>query len=78
MTPIHYTTRVLPDGHLPLPKDFPAKAGEEVDVTLMPPPEVGPSDAERRADHLLHHWAGVGRGSGAGIAERHDDFLYDR
>lgn len=36
MTPTHYTAKVLPDGHLPLPKEFPVHAGDEVEVTLVP------------------------------------------
>lgn len=75
MMSIHYSTKVLPDGHLPLPREFGAKTGEEVEVTVahrLPPN----GDAERRADHLLRQWAGVGRGSGQGVAARHDEFLY--
>lgn len=75
MTPLHYTAKVLPDGHLPLPREFEARAGEEVDVIVahLSPPN---GDPEVRADHLLQHWAGIGRGSGTGVAARHDDLLF--
>jgi hypothetical protein len=79
MTPFHYKARILPDGHLPVPADFHVRAGEEIDVTLLPAEhENGAADASRRAEHLLKTWAGVGRGSGAGVAERHDEHLYER
>ncbi len=42
MTPVHYKTRILPDGHLSVPEEFHARAGDEVEVTLAP---VAPNDA---------------------------------
>jgi hypothetical protein len=79
MKPIHDTAKVLPDGHLPLPEDFQVRAGEEVDVVITALlPGNGDAEAPSRADHLLRDWAGIGRGSGAGVAERHDGILYPR
>ena len=79
MTPFRYKAKILPDGHLPVPDDFHGRAGEELDVTLSPAEEVdGAAEASKRADHLLQKWAGIGRGSGSGVAERHDDHLYER
>ena len=34
MTPVRYAAQVLPDGHLPLPDGFPAKAGDTVQITV--------------------------------------------
>ena len=79
MTPFHYKAKILPDGHLPLPESFRGRTGEEVEVTLLPAESGnGMAEAEGRADHLLKEWAGIGRGSGKGSAERHDDILYGR
>ncbi len=79
MTPFRYKAKILPDGHLPLPGDFPVRTGEEIEVTLSPAePGNGAAEAIRRADHILERWAGVGRGGGSGVAERHDDHLYGR
>ena len=79
MTPFHYKARILPDGHLPLPESFQGHAGEEVEVTVQSSEKVnGAAEAELRADHLLRTWVGVGRGSGRGIAESHDEHLYER
>ena len=79
MTPFHYKARILPDGHLPVPKDFPVQAGEEVEITLLAGGQAnGAAQARERAEHLLKAWAGVGRGSGTGVAERHDEHLYGR
>jgi hypothetical protein len=36
MTPFHYKAKILPDGHLPVPEDCHVRAGEEVEVTLLP------------------------------------------
>ncbi len=36
MTPYHYKARILPDGHLPVPDDCHLRAGEEVEVTILP------------------------------------------
>lgn len=77
MSPFHYKARILPDGHLPLPESFPGRAGEEVEVTLLPTEGGdGTGEAEERADHLIKKWAGRGQGSGKGVAEHHDDHLY--
>ena len=77
MSPIQYTTKVLPDGHIPLPKDYPAKAGEEVDVTLAPPlAEISKEEAIKCTEYLLKNWCGIYRGNGESVAEHHDDYLY--
>ncbi len=79
MTPYHYKAKILPDGHLPVPDDCHAHAGDEVEVTLLPASHGnGASEATQRADYLLKKWAGTGHGSGSGVAERHDDHLYGR
>lgn len=79
MTPYHYKARVLPDGHLPLPQGFPARTGEELEVTVSSAPgSNGEQESAQRSEHLLKTWAGVGRGSGAGVAAQHDECLYGR
>ncbi len=79
MTPAHYTAKVLPDGHLPLPKDFPVRAGDEVEITVAPAVPPAPADGlDARTRRFLEKWVGAGAGSGEGVAERHDDFLYER
>ncbi len=79
MTPFHYKARILPDGHLPVPEDCHVRAGEEVEVTILSTAsENGAEEAALRAEHLLKTWAGAGRGSGRGVAERHDEHLYER
>ncbi len=79
MTPFHYKARILPDGHLPLPESFHGQAGEEVEVTVLPSGEQdGAAAVTERAEHLLRTWTGVGRGSGRGVAESHDEHLYER
>lgn len=79
MTPAHYTAKVLPDGHLPLPKDFPAHAGDEVEVTVAPAvPAAGGNGADARTHRFLEKWVGIGAGGGEGVAEHHDDHLYKR
>lgn len=77
MTPFHYKARILPDGHLPLPKGFSAVEGEEVDVTIVPVNgRNSESEAGERTDYVLKTWSGVGHGSGKGVAEQHDEQLY--
>jgi len=79
MTPFHYKAKILPDGHLPVPEECHVGAGEEVEVTLLPAEHCnGAAEAKERAEHLLKKWAGVGRGSGSGVAEHHDEHLYGR
>jgi len=79
MAPIHYKAKILPDGHLPVPEGLQARAGDEVEVTIHPSvPTDGEAAARQRAEYLLRKWAGIGRGSGSGVAERHDDILYGR
>jgi hypothetical protein len=79
MTPFHYKAKILPDGHLPVPEDCHVQAGEEVEVTLLPAKNGnGAAEAKERAEYLLKRWAGVGRGSGSGVAEHHDEHLYGR
>lgn len=76
MSPIHYTAKVLSDGHLPLPENFVAKTGDEVEVVLMP--ANGDLDSRKKdpAGYFLEHWAGTLRGSGEPVAEQHDEYLY--
>ncbi len=79
MTPYNYKARILPDGHLPVPDDCHLRAGEEVEVTILPAAsENGAEEAAKRSEHLLKTWAGVGRGSGREVAERHDEHLFER
>jgi hypothetical protein len=79
MTPFRYKARILPDGHLPVPEEFHPKAGQELEVSISSPEDAnGDAEAIRRAEHLLNRWVGVGRGSGTGVAESHDDHLYRR
>lgn len=78
MAEAHYKTRILPDGHLPLPDGFPATAGQEVEVTVTAGPATDKVDGWDTVEYLLQKWAGCVRGSGEGVAERHDDFLYGR
>ena len=79
MTPFRYKARILPDGHLPVPEEFHPKAGQEVEVSISTPEAAnGEAEAARCSEHLLARWAGAGRGSGTGVAERHDDHLYRR
>jgi hypothetical protein len=76
MTPIRYTANVLADGHLPLPKDVPFKAGDPDEVTLVAVGDGKDAEVPDHAGYLIKHWAGIGRGSGEPVAERHDDHLY--
>jgi hypothetical protein len=79
MAPVRYSAKILPDGHLPLPEGFLGRVGDEVRVTLdAGQPELEPAEAERRAAYLLDSWAGRARGTGSGVAERHDEILYGR
>jgi hypothetical protein len=79
MAPFRYKARILPDGHLPVPEEFHPKAGQELEVSITFSEDTnGEAEALRRADHLLRRWAGVGRGSGTGVAGSHDDHLYRR
>ena len=79
MKVIRYRTKVLPDGHLPVPKEFTAHEGDEVEVTVAPANgDREKKKARQRADYMLKRWAGAGKGSGAGVAQRHDEFLYGR
>jgi hypothetical protein len=79
MKPIEYKAKILPDGHLPLPEGIPAKAGDEVQVTiaLSDAPE-GEPEAPTHWEYLLKHWVGVGKSRSTDVAERHDDYLYGR
>jgi hypothetical protein len=79
MAPFRYLAKILPDGQLPVPAEFPCRAGEEVEVTLRALDDGNrAAKAEVQAKYLLQRWAGVGRGSGSGVAEQHDDHLYGR
>ena len=79
MTPAHYTAKILPDGHMPLPKDFPAHAGDEVEITVAPVvPATAGDGPDIRTRRFLETWVGAGAGSGDGVAEHHDEYLYKR
>jgi hypothetical protein len=77
MSPVRYTTRIFPDGHLPLPDGFTGKVGEEIQVTLQSGiADLEQATAEQRSACLLECWAGRARGTGEGVSARHDEFLY--
>ena len=79
MTPAHYTAKVLPDGHLPLPKYVSLKAGDEVEVTVAPIPAVTDEmTGTRQRDHGLKHLAGIGHSGLTDIAEKHDEYLFKK
>jgi len=77
MEQIEYKARILPDGHLPLPEGIPAKAGDEVHVTITLPETP---DAEAKAlkqwEHLRGHWMGAIETGLSDGALRHDDYIY--
>ena len=80
MTPVHYKAKVLPDGHLPLPEDCAAKAGEEVEVTVAPAsPAPRPTSDEEvgrwQRDNVLRDLVGIANSGLTDGAERHDDYL---
>lgn len=79
MEHIEYKARILPDGHLPLPEGVPAKAGDEVHVTIaLPETPDGEAEARKRSDYLFKHWVGVVQSGRSDGARRHDDYLYER
>lgn len=79
MKSIEYNAKVLPDGHLPLPEGMPAKAGDELKVTIALPEDLeSVAEARKQSDHLFKHWKGVVRSGVSDSARRHDDYLYGR
>ncbi len=79
MAPIRYTAKILPDGHLPVPKELQVHAGDEVEVTVTPAvPSNGEALARERWDYFKRTWLGKFRGSRSDVAERHDEYLYGR
>ena len=79
MTPIHYTTKVLSDGHLPLPENFPARAGDSVSVTVQSVEKDQDGDVGlRQRENGLQLLAGKGRSGKMDVSERHDDYLYPK
>ncbi|MBI2932655.1 MAG: hypothetical protein HYY16_13490 [Planctomycetes bacterium] len=79
MTPIRYTARILPDGHVPVPEGISVHAGDEVEVILTPAvPANGDALARQQWDYFKRTWLGAARGCGADVAAKHDDILYGR
>ena len=77
MSPARYTAQVLPNGHLPLPKDFPVKAGDTVEVTIASVPPQGDEEVgKRQREYGDQNWAGTLHSGKTDISERHDDYLW--
>jgi hypothetical protein len=79
MTPIRYKARILPDGHLPVPEELQAHAGDEVEVTVAPAVATdGETLARERWEYFKRTWLGKFRSGCSDLAANHDEYLYGR
>lgn len=78
MTPIRYTAKVLPDGHLPLPEGYALKVGDPVDVTLAAIAGETDDDVARRQREAGRKVAGsLATGTTDG-GTNHDKYIYGK
>ena len=75
MTPVRYTTEILPDGHLPLPAGFPGRAGERVDVSVSPAEAADDSVARRQREEGQKVAGSLATGTTDG-GVNHDKYIY--
>ncbi len=78
MTPVHYKSKVLPDGHLPLPADAHANVGDEVEVTIVPVSTESDEEIGRRQREEGLKMAGIIHSGKSDVSVRHDDYLYGK